>query len=158
MNLLLDTTYLLPAIGVLVEGIPERAPLELHERGHALFISEISLFELAAKGSKYASEGALPSERISKGLKAIIHEKRINKISLRDADVLSHAIALKAGGILSDFIDALILSSALIYCEALVTEDRHIQAADLNEDFIGMKRALNPKLEIRSMKEALNGA
>lgn len=158
MNLLLDTMYLLPAIGVLVEGIPERAPLELHERGHELFISEISLFELAAKGSKYVSEGALPSERVSKGLKAIIHEERIKKISLRNADVLSHAIALKAGKILSDFIDALILSSALIHCEVLVTEDRHIQAADLNGDFLGMRRALNPKLRICSMKGILNKA
>jgi hypothetical protein len=58
LKLLLDTTYLLPAIGVSVGGIPERAPLELHERGHVLSISEISLFELAAKGAKYISEGS----------------------------------------------------------------------------------------------------
>ena len=57
MKLLLDTTYLLPAIGISVKDLNEKAILNLADKGHELLISEASLFELSAKGAKYVIDG-----------------------------------------------------------------------------------------------------
>jgi len=53
LKLLLDTTYLLPAIGILVKELPENAVIKLLEKGHEIYINEVTIFELAAKGAKH---------------------------------------------------------------------------------------------------------
>ena len=63
MKLLLDTTYLLPAIGISVKDLNEKAVLNLADKGHELLISEVSLFELSAKGAKYCLLYTSPSPR-----------------------------------------------------------------------------------------------
>jgi len=57
LKLLLDTTYLLPAIGISVKNLPKNASLTLLQGGHLISISQITLFELAAKGAKYVAIG-----------------------------------------------------------------------------------------------------
>ena len=58
MRLLLDTTYLLPVIGVAIGGIPGDAVVRVLDRGNEVYVSEISFFELAAKGAKYVTGGS----------------------------------------------------------------------------------------------------
>ncbi|MBO3768874.1 MAG: hypothetical protein QXS51_06285 [Thermoproteota archaeon] len=70
MKILLDTTYLLPAIGIYFKEFPNDTLIRLRHRENQLFISEISIFELSAKGAKYVSAGKLSVERVVRGNKS----------------------------------------------------------------------------------------
>jgi len=62
LRLLLDTTYLLPAIGVSIKDLSRDAPIELIREGHEISISDITIFELIAKGAKHITLGTLTAE------------------------------------------------------------------------------------------------
>ncbi|MGB9660316.1 MAG: PIN domain-containing protein, partial [Nitrososphaerales archaeon] len=94
-------------------------------KGHQIFISNITIFELSAKGAKYAALGKIPPERVIRGVKALAYSETINTIEAYESTIL--LIAFKLRSILSDFIDCLILSSAINQCDALITEDKDIQ-------------------------------
>ena len=153
MRLLLDTTYLLPAIGVSIRGIPEDTPIKLIGKGHEISMSDITLFELSAKGAKYVTLGTLTSERVTKGIRAIVYDDRIERIPVHDSSVLLTAFKLRR--MLNDFIDCLILSSAINQCDSLVTEDGDIH--DLNEkrEFQEILQIINPHFKIQTLKEIL---
>jgi predicted nucleic acid-binding protein len=72
-RILLDTTYLLPAISFSVKGIPDDIILRLMTQGHQIFISNISLFELQAVGSKYVLRGNLRKTDVIEGIRAVRH-------------------------------------------------------------------------------------
>ena len=61
MRLLLDTTYLLPALGISVKGLPRDVPIKLAKAGHQIYISDITVFELSAKAAKQIATGILPA-------------------------------------------------------------------------------------------------
>jgi len=153
LKLLLDTTYLLPAIGISVKGIPKEALIELIERGHKVFVSGISPFELSAKGAKYVVEGSLSSERIIRGIRAIVYDDTIATIPIYESKILAAAFKLRS--VLNDFIDCLILSSAIVQCDALVTEDKDIKNLERTEEAKGLLTAVNPEFQIRTLSEAL---
>ncbi len=50
VRVLIDTTYLLPAAGIRVEGVPADAVRRIKEAGHQVLASEISLLEVLARG------------------------------------------------------------------------------------------------------------
>jgi PIN domain nuclease of toxin-antitoxin system len=58
LKLLLDTTYFLPAIGVSIKEIQKDALLTLIAKKHQILMSQITLFELSAKGAKYIEEAS----------------------------------------------------------------------------------------------------
>ncbi len=153
MRLLLDTTYLLPAIGIGVKGIPRDAPLKLIESGHNISISEITIFELVAKGAKYITAGKLNPERVSGGVKAIVYDERIMRHPIYDSTILLTAFRLRR--YLRDFIDCLILSSAINRSETLVTEDKDILYLGRRGEFKELIQTLNQKFEIKTLKEIL---
>ena len=111
MRLLLDTTYLLPVIGISVKGLPRDVVIELIKRGHEILISEIILFELSAKGAKYVVLGTLTMERVLRGVRALLYDDRVSRIPAHDTAVLLTAFKLRK--VLSDFINCLILSSVI---------------------------------------------
>jgi len=151
LKLLLDTTYILPAIGVSVKGVPEDSAVQLIEGGHSVSISGITIFELSAVGAKQISLGNLTAERVSRGIRAIVYDGGIEMVPIHDTSVLLTAFKLRRT--LSDFIDCLILSSAISRADALVTEDRHIH--DLREDgeFQILLQTINPTFRIWSVKD-----
>ena len=57
MKLLLDTTYFLPTIGVSIKEMQKDALLTLMAKKHEIAMSQITIFELAAKGAKYVKDG-----------------------------------------------------------------------------------------------------
>ena len=125
MKLLLDTTYLLPALGITVRSIPQNLLEDFQRRGHDISISAITIFELAAKGAKLVSDGRLSADRVERGLASILTDDSINQIALQEAEILKRAIALRS--IKVDFIDCLILASAALRTDALVTEDKELR-------------------------------
>jgi hypothetical protein len=149
LRLLLDTTYLLPAIGIAVKSLPEDAPIRLIGQGHQISVCDATVFELAATGGKYTVTGALAPERVARGIRSVVYDERIAKIPLHDSSVLLTAFRLRR--MLSDFIDCLILSSAINWSDILLTEDEHINNLKENRDFQGLLETLNPEFKIQTM-------
>ena len=147
MKLLLDTTYLLPAIGISVKDLNEKAILNLADKGHELFISEVSLFELSAKGAKYVVEGRLSPARVCRGINAIIYDERIKITRMHESSILLTAFRLRK--LIDDFIDCIILSSAINHAEVLVTEDEELHK--LSEEI----SSIRPGFKVRRLKEIL---
>ena len=153
MKLLLDTTYFLPAIGVSVKQLPKDAPLRLIAKGHQISISDISIFELSAKGAKHITNKTLTPERVTRGLRAIIYDDTIESIPIHDRQILLAAFKLRS--ILHDFIGCLILSSAINQCDALITEDNDIQELKKNKELNELLTTTNPEFKIQKLTEIL---
>lgn len=153
MRLLLDTTYLLPAIGISVKGLPRDAPIELIDKGHKIFISDISIFELSAKGAKHITAGTLSSERVTKGIRAIVYDETIETIPMHESTLLLTAFKLR--GMLNDFIDCIILSSAINRCDALITEDNDMQKLKGNKEYKDVLATINPEFKTQALTETL---
>jgi PIN domain nuclease of toxin-antitoxin system len=153
LRVLLDTSYLLPAIGISIKGIPNDAIERLLDRGNEAFISEISLFELSAKGARYVVEGQLPPERVTGGINAISNDDSITKLPGYDAPTLRLAFGLRR--IHGDFIDCLIVSSAANHCGVLVTEDEEIHRLKEEKGFDEIMAAAGSACKIRRMGEVL---
>jgi len=153
LKLLIDTTYLLPAIGISVKNLPKDAPIKLTQKGHKISISDISVFELSAKGAKQITAGTLPAERVTRGVRAVIYDETIEAIPIHESTILLTAFKLRS--MLSDFIDCLILSSAINQCDALITEDNDIQNLKKNKEFNKLLATTNPKFKIQALTETL---
>lgn len=153
MRLLLDTTYLLPAIGVSIKDLLQDAPIELIREGHQISISDITIFELSAKGAKHITLGTLTAERVSRGIRAIVYDDGIERIPVHDSSVLLTAFKLRRMS--NDFIDCLILSSAINRNDSLVTEDGDIHDLREKREFQELLHMINPQFKIQTLKEML---
>jgi len=153
LKLLLDTTYLLPAIGISVKNLPNDAPIKLMRKGHQISVCDISIFELSAKGAKHITAGKLSAERLTRGIRAIVYNETIETIPIYESALLVTAFKLRS--MLNDFIDCLILSSAINRCDALITEDNDIQNLKKNKEFNDLLTATKPKFKIQTLTETL---
>jgi PIN domain nuclease of toxin-antitoxin system len=147
LKILLDTTYLLPAIGISIKGLDKDLLIKLIQKGNQISICDISIFELSAKGAKHINTGKLPPQRVTRGIKAIIYNKQIEIIPTHESQVLLTAFKLKKT--LNDFIDCLILSAAMQYCDILLTEDKQIQDLKNNKEFNELLTTKNPQFKIQ---------
>jgi len=147
LKILLDTTYLLPAIGIAIKELPKDLPIRLMQEGNQISICDISVFELAAKGAKHISAGKLPPERVTKGIRAIVYNEQIEMIPNYESQLLLTAFKLRK--MLNDFIDCLILSAAINHCDILLTEDKDIQELKNNKNFNELLTTKNSKLKIQ---------
>ncbi len=111
------------------------------------------MFELSAKGAKYVSQGKLDQRRVTRGLKALLIDKRITRVVLHDTHVNEAAIRLM--GLHDDYIDCLVVATGLHYSDAVVTEDSRIHGLMENESFKAIVDSVEPRFRILSMKEAL---
>jgi len=89
LEALLDTPYLLPAIGVSIKGLPKDALIRLIQKGHQISISNISVFELSAKGAKHVATGTLSADRVTRGISAIVYDERTMVVPMRDSSFCS---------------------------------------------------------------------
>jgi len=151
LKILLDTTYLLPAIGITIKEQKKELPLTLIQNGHQLFISDITLFELSAKGAKHVNTGNLPPQRVTRGIKAIIYSEQLEIIPTYEPKVLSTSFKLKKT--LKDFIDCLILSSAINHCDMLVTEDNDILNLKNSPELNQILTATNPNFKMQTLNQ-----
>jgi predicted nucleic acid-binding protein len=154
LRILLDTTYVLSAIGVAVKEVPSDAVERLIARDDELFLSDISLFELSAKGARYIFEGSLPAERVTRGINAISYDDSITK--LRSYETSTLRLALKLRAMLGDFIDCLIVASAANHCEILITEDDDIHRLKREKAFQELMTAAGSACKIMRMAEVLS--
>jgi len=80
-----------------------------------------------------------------------LYDERIDKIPIYDSSIL--AIPFKLRGMLNDYIDCLILSSAIYNADILVTENADIYKLSDNENFQGIISGLNPRFKVESIKD-----
>jgi len=153
MRLLLDTTYFLPLIGISIKDFPHDVIIKIIRKRREVLLSEISIFELLAKGAKYVSLGLLPSAKVSRGIKSLLYDERIIKVSIYDTPIILTSFKLRK--ILPDYIDCLILSSALNKAEMFVTEDNDIHKLHDNEDFQRIIDRLKPGFKIERIKNLI---
>jgi len=153
LRLLLDTTYLLPAVGISIKELPKDVPIKLMQKGNRISICDMSIFELSAKGAKHVSAGTLPAERVTRGIRAIAYHETIETIPTYESTILLTAFKLRS--MLNDFIDCLILSASLNRCDVLLTEDKHIQDLKKNKEFNELLMKINPKFKVQSINETL---
>jgi PIN domain nuclease of toxin-antitoxin system len=147
LKILLDTTYLLPAIGIAIKEHQKDLPLKLIQEGNQISICDISVFELSAKGAKHINAGKLPPERVTRGIRAIVYNEQIEMIPTYESQLLLTAFKLRK--MLNDFIDCLILSAAINQCDILLTEDKDIQNLKNNKEFNELLTTKNPKFKIQ---------
>jgi PIN domain nuclease of toxin-antitoxin system len=147
LKILLDTTYLLPAIGIAIKEHQKDLPLKLIQEGNQISICDISVFELSAKGAKHVSAGKLPPERVTRGIRAIVYNEQIEMIPTYESQLLLTAFKLRKT--LNDFIDCLILSAAINHCDILLTEDKDIQNLKNNKKFNELLTTKNPQFKIQ---------
>src|SRR5271157_1332563 len=133
MKLFLDTTYLLPSIKIEVEGISASILKELLATPDIeLFFADISLFELAAKGTKLIISGeSLTMDEIRDGIDVLQNHPRVKSESWTEHPFLLD-LALLLRKIHSVFIDCIILASAVCYADCIATFDQKLYETILN--------------------------
>lgn len=151
MNILLDTTYLMPAIGIAVKGVRHDALKTLQEKGHTTSISELTLFELSAKGAKHIALGQLSQERVLRGIQAAARDESLNKVLYYGHEQL--VVSFRLRKLVADYLDCAILSSALCGCDALMTEDGIIRALATKEEYRGIIDEMNPEFKLLSHRD-----
>jgi predicted nucleic acid-binding protein len=151
LKVLLDTTYLLPLIGIAIKEVSKDALSKLNAKGYELSISEITLFELSAKGAKYTHKNGLSPERVTLGVKALLYDDSIEKIPTYDSKILLTAITLRS--LMVDFVDCLILSTALNSCDELITEDQVIHDLQENKKYLDLQSTINPDFKMYTITQ-----
>ncbi len=122
-------------------------------KGHNISVSQITLFELSAKGAKYVNNGMLLPETVTKGIRAILYNDEMELIPFHDSKLLLTSFELR--NTLTDFIDCLIVATAINHCDALITEDEEIHQLTNKNGINELIEATNPKFKIRRASELL---
>ncbi|HEX9339720.1 MAG TPA: PIN domain-containing protein [Thermoplasmata archaeon] len=133
MKALLDTTYLLPAIGVAVSGVARDAVLRVREAGHRTVASAVSVLEVAAKGGKLVAERRLDRRRLVRGLRAIAADRELDVVPVEREDLLVAAADLRS--LHPDFLDCVLLATAAAESDVFLTEDRGLLRLARSEAF-----------------------
>ncbi len=124
MRIQIDTSYFLPLIKIAIEKIPSDLLINLlNESPHQYYYSELSLFELTAKGLKYSSqEDKLTPQDIRIGIDTLQNDNRLIKVSYINNPLIIE-LASELRKIHNDTIDCLIFSTAICTCECIITMD-----------------------------------
>lgn len=125
MRVLLDTTYLLPAIGIEVD-LPQDLLEKLFSSGHSFIINELSLFELFGKASRFMSGKEEIKERFYTGMKSILSSK-IDIKPIFTLDTLPVLLEIKEK--IKDLPDCPITATAMVYSDVMLTEAEDISKA-----------------------------
>ncbi|MBE0516643.1 MAG: hypothetical protein IBX41_04525 [Methanophagales archaeon] len=122
MKVLLDTTYLLPAVGIDID-LPEDLLEKLFSSRHSFIINELSLFELFGKASRFISGKEKAKERFYTGMKSILS----SKIDLKPVFTLDTLpIMLDVHERIKDLPDCPIVATAVVYSDVMLTEAKDI--------------------------------
>jgi PIN domain nuclease of toxin-antitoxin system len=123
MRVLLDTTYFLPSIGVSLSQVPWDVVFRVRG-GNEVFVSELTLFELSAKGAKYVNVGMIPAGNVVQGVNAILADEKITKVPFTIPQIMETAISLRK--LVRDYLDCALLASAVQRCDLFLTEDTEL--------------------------------
>jgi PIN domain nuclease of toxin-antitoxin system len=120
-KLLLDTSYLLPILGIEIKGIQEafeKIEKNYEKEKEKLYFTRISLFEALGKISKIAFD----EKRVQQGLQAILESEIIIEV-ITPVEAYLSAMKLKKKGF-KDFIDLLLFETARTNKMQMLTRDK----------------------------------
>ncbi len=124
MKVLLDSSLLLPFIQVEPDNItPQQLKAILNRTDHTFVYSELSIFELVAKGMKICYGTDLRIEDVRRGIDSLLYRSPLQSIGwITHPNLLE--LAYKIRKIHSDTIDCLIFTSALYFSDCFATADQ----------------------------------
>jgi PIN domain nuclease of toxin-antitoxin system len=125
MKTLIDTSYFLPLIKIGVQNIPHKLLIDiLANSSNTYFYSNLTIFELTAKGLKLASkENKITPSDIKIGIDTIQNDARLTELSFTiNPLIIDLASHLKK--IHDDTIDFLIFATAICNCDCIITMDK----------------------------------
>ncbi|MHA1992734.1 MAG: PIN domain-containing protein [Candidatus Hodarchaeales archaeon] len=118
----LDSSFFFPFIKVGIEQCNQEELLRFFSREDIrLFRSEITLFELSAKGSKFVNEGKIEITDFINGINTVNFMSRVATVPIYYSE--TQTLATKFRKDHPDFIDCVILASAVYYSDIFVTLD-----------------------------------
>lgn len=124
-TILLDSSFLFPYVRIDVKSVNNKDLLELIEsKENDIVISDISLFELSAKGNKYVQKSLIDPTDLTNGLNTIINEVQLSRIPIHYSEI--QLLAFKIGKLHKDFIDCLILATAYYHSDIFLTLDEEL--------------------------------
>jgi PIN domain nuclease of toxin-antitoxin system len=149
MRVLLDTTYFLPSIGVSLAQVPWDVVFRVRERND-VFVSELTLFELSAKGAKYVNAGLIPALNVVQGVNAIQADEKLTKVPYTAPQIMETAISLRKH--VRDYLDCALLASATHRCDLFLTEDTELlsRGAGLDDEL----KNINPDFTAKNWDDA----
>lgn len=157
MKIQLDTTYLLPFLGIGIKGMHQvnNVLRYLFSSEHELLISKISIFEALAKGIKLSSAGALLPERLLSGIIFLEETPNLIRVEFTHPEVIETTIILRK--YINDSIDCIILASSLVFADILITEDTKIlDFAKHSDQFKELNRLRAKPLQVINLKAFIN--
>jgi len=93
-------------------------------------VSNLSIFELAAKGAELAATGRVGEAKVIAGLEGILYDADIEQVDFAETEVMSRALAMRKE--IGDFIDCVIIVSAAAKADAVLTEDDELRRISLD--------------------------
>jgi PIN domain nuclease of toxin-antitoxin system len=144
MRVFLDSTYFFPLIGLAVKSVErDVVAFLLSLEDVELLCSTITLFELSAKGARLVQSGVLSESDVVEGVLALQHSRETAVRHPWTGEVQRLAMYFRKGH--PDYVDCLILASAVVHAERFISEDMTIQElvqrswmkaiSDINNDF-----------------------
>lgn len=112
--------------------------------------SELVIFELSAKGAQLVNNGKLPYEDLTKGLLTLTFHPEIIVIPIYYSEIQISAIDFHKDH--SDFIDCLMLSSALHNADFLLTLDKQL-VKKFSENWKNKRKKINQDFEVVLWKD-----
>ncbi|MHA1444486.1 MAG: PIN domain-containing protein [Candidatus Hodarchaeales archaeon] len=126
MRIFLDSSFFFPLISIQVKNLSKKQLADLLKNSvHEILRSELVIFELSAKGTKLVNNGVLSLEDITDGLNTLVYQSNIQVIPIHYSEIQILATILRKDH--SDFIDCLILASAINYADIFITMDEKIK-------------------------------
>ncbi len=146
MRILLDTTYVLPFVGIEVKGAASQDDVSgLIRSGNGISINQVSIFELLGKARPLILRDEKARQRVTEGLKAILGSGELVIYPVLDERTMPFAMDLMADG-MRDIPDVPIAASALAYADMLLTEGR---------DIVEFLRRRRPEIRVMTLGQYL---
>ncbi len=141
-TILLDSSFLFPYIQIDVKSVSNKDLLKLIEsRESNIVISDISLFELSAKGNKYVQQSIIAPTDLTNGLNTIVNEVQLSRIPIHYSEI--QLLAFKIGKLHKDFIDCLILATAYYNSDIFLT---------LDDELLNLEDKFRKELDIEKLQ------
>lgn len=125
-KIFLDTSYFLNLINLKSQNVPEKFLLKLLKIDHLeLFYSSITVFELQALTAKRVVQGRINNEESIKGIQSLLHSPQLKLVNFYLSSYQQLATKFRKYHV--DFIDCVILSTAVLEGDVLITEDKDLK-------------------------------
>ena len=129
---------------------PEIISLTYQRESFELQFSSITLFELSAKGARLIKEGKLTVNDVVDGINALVSWRNISLIEPWNGEVQRLAFDFRLDH--SDYIDCLVLASAIIHANVFVSEDILLKKL-FKTKWFNRVREINIEFEILNTEE-----